>query len=91
MPSCGRGREGHHGVEHQASIYSRHRYDQIGRLVHSRCEGNGMDFHGILLPGYLITDVDGDVLGEEALKLGIVGRIVAAHQHRVVLGRYSID
>ena len=45
-----------------------------------------MDVHGILLPGYLITNVDGDVLGEEALKLGIVGRIVAAHQHSEVLG-----
>ena len=45
-----------------------------------------MDVHGILLPGYLVTGVDGDVLGEEALKLGVVGRIVAIHQRCVVLG-----
>jgi hypothetical protein len=46
-----------------------------------------MDVLGVQLPGYLIIDVDGDVLGEEALKLGILGRIVAAHQHREILGR----
>jgi len=82
----GLGREGYQWVDHQASINSRHRYDQIGGFVHARSEGYGMDVQGVQLPGYLIADVDGDVLGEEALKLGIVGRIVAAHQHSEVLG-----